>query len=43
MNVTRYCLLKLNQTLRNKLQGQMHYTIGASCVINGHEIYTLLL
>jgi len=32
----------IDQTLKNKLNGLMHYKIGVTCVYNGHVFYTLL-
>ena len=32
----------IDQPLPNKLHGPMHYTIGVTCVYNGHMFYTLL-
>ena len=30
----------INQKLRNKLNGPMHYKIYVTCVFNGHNIYS---
>jgi len=32
----------IDQILRNKLHGPMHYKIGVTCLYNGHVFYTLL-
>jgi len=32
----------IDQILTNKSHGPMHYTIGDTCVYNGHVLYTLL-
>jgi len=37
-----YLYENIDQTLLNKLHGPIHYTIGARCVHNGHELFTLL-
>jgi len=32
----------IDQKLRNKSHGPMHYKIGVTCVYNGHKINALL-
>jgi len=32
----------IDQKLQNKLHGPIHYTIGGTCVFNGHKINSLL-
>jgi len=34
--------MNIDQKLRNKLNGPMHYKTGVTCVLNGHVFYTLL-
>jgi len=33
----------IDQKLRNKLHGPMHYKIGVKCIFNGHEMHTVVI
>jgi len=34
--------MNIDQKLRNKLHGPLHYKVDVTCVYNGREIYALL-